>query len=110
MLLQTVGAGKPHSLCKKIIPGHVVSLVAHDIDRGNVNSLVKVINLRKISAATSLSARLEKKGSFLMTLSPAIFVDRDNTLTVDDGYNFEIAKFQKFKKSGTHKIRNFRFC
>lgn len=29
-----------------------------------------------------------------MTLSPAIFLDRDNTLTVDEGYNFEIAKFQ----------------
>ena len=29
-----------------------------------------------------------------MTLSPAIFLDRDNTLTVDAGYNFEIAKFQ----------------
>lgn len=29
-----------------------------------------------------------------MTLSPAIFLDRDNTLTVDEGYSFEIAKFQ----------------
>ena len=29
-----------------------------------------------------------------MTLSPAIFLDRDNTLTVDEGYNFKISKFQ----------------
>lgn len=29
-----------------------------------------------------------------MTLTPAIFLDRDNTLTVDAGHNFEIAKFQ----------------
>ena len=29
-----------------------------------------------------------------MTLSPAIFLDRDNTLTVDEGDSFAIAKFQ----------------
>ena len=29
-----------------------------------------------------------------MNLTPAIFLDRDNTLTVDEGYNFEIEKFQ----------------
>jgi D-glycero-D-manno-heptose 1,7-bisphosphate phosphatase len=29
-----------------------------------------------------------------MTLTPAIFIDRDNTLTIDEGYSFEIEKFQ----------------
>ena len=29
-----------------------------------------------------------------MNLTPAIFLDRDNTLTIDEGYNFEISKFQ----------------
>ena len=29
-----------------------------------------------------------------MNLTPAIFLDRDNTLTIDEGYNFEINKFQ----------------
>ena len=29
-----------------------------------------------------------------MTLIPAIFLDRDNTLTIDEGYNSEIEKFQ----------------
>ena len=29
-----------------------------------------------------------------MNLTPAIFLDRDNTLTIDEGYNFEIDKFQ----------------
>ena len=34
------------------------------------------------------------KGQFVMNLTPAIFLDRDNTLTIDEGYNFEIDKFQ----------------
>ena len=29
-----------------------------------------------------------------MTLTPAIFLDRDNTLTIDKGYSYEIKKFQ----------------
>ncbi len=29
-----------------------------------------------------------------MNLTPAIFLDRDNTLTIDEGYSFEIEKFQ----------------
>ena len=29
-----------------------------------------------------------------MNLTPAIFLDRDNTLTIDGGYGFEIEKFQ----------------
>ena len=29
-----------------------------------------------------------------MTLTPAIFLDRDNTLTIDEGNTFEIEKFQ----------------
>ena len=29
-----------------------------------------------------------------MILTPAIFLDRDNTLTIDEGYSFEIEKFQ----------------
>ena len=29
-----------------------------------------------------------------MILTPAIFLDRDNTLTIDEGYNSEIEKFQ----------------
>ncbi len=29
-----------------------------------------------------------------MTLTPAVFLDRDNTLTIDEGFTFEIAKFQ----------------
>ena len=29
-----------------------------------------------------------------MNLKPAIFLDRDNTLTIDRGYNFEIEKFE----------------
>ena len=29
-----------------------------------------------------------------MNLKPAIFLDRDNTLTIDEGYSFEIKKFQ----------------
>jgi hypothetical protein len=65
LLLQKVGAGKPHSTCKKIIPSDVVSLVAHDTDRGNVNSLVKAADLRKLSATTLLPARLGKKAFFL---------------------------------------------
>jgi histidinol phosphatase-like enzyme len=36
-----------------------------------------------------------------MTLSPAIFLDRDNTLTVDEGYSFEIAKFQWVARRGS---------
>ena len=50
---------------QKIIPGDVVSLVAHDNDRGNVNSLVKAADLRKLSAATLLPAGLGKKAIFL---------------------------------------------
>jgi hypothetical protein len=50
---------------QKIIPGDVVSLVAHDTGRGNVNSLVKDADLRKLSAATLLPARLGKKVFFL---------------------------------------------
>jgi hypothetical protein len=65
LLLQKVGAGKPHSICKKIIPGDVVSLVAHDTGRGNVNSLVKAADLRKLSVTTLLPARLGKKAFFL---------------------------------------------
>ena len=30
----------------------------------------------------------------MINLKPAIFLDRDNTLTVDEGYNFKIEKFQ----------------
>jgi hypothetical protein len=48
-----------------MIPGDVVSLVAHDTGRGNVNSLVKAADLRKLSAATLLPARLGKKAFFL---------------------------------------------
>ena len=29
-----------------------------------------------------------------MNLKPAIFLDRDNTLTIDEGYSFEIEKFE----------------
>ncbi|MEK9709651.1 MAG: HAD-IIIA family hydrolase, partial [Alphaproteobacteria bacterium] len=29
-----------------------------------------------------------------MILTPAIFLDRDNTLTIDEGHSFEIEKFQ----------------
>ena len=29
-----------------------------------------------------------------MNLKPAIFLDRDNTLTIDEGYSFKIGKFQ----------------
>ena len=29
-----------------------------------------------------------------MILTPAIFLDRDNTLTIDEGYSFKIEKFQ----------------
>ena len=29
-----------------------------------------------------------------MNLTPAIFLDRDNTLTIDEGFGFEIEKFQ----------------
>ena len=29
-----------------------------------------------------------------MNLTPAIFLDRDDTLTIDEGYSFEIEKFQ----------------
>ena len=29
-----------------------------------------------------------------MNLTPAIFLDRDNTLTIDEGYSFEIDRFQ----------------
>ena len=50
---------------QKIILGRVLSLVAHDTGRGNVNSLVKVGDLRKLSAATLLPARLGKKALFL---------------------------------------------
>tara|TARA_X000000950_G_scaffold75701_1_gene94615 strand:- start:513 stop:668 length:156 start_codon:yes stop_codon:yes gene_type:complete len=50
---------------QKIIPGDVVSLVAHDTGRGNVNSLVKAAELRKLSATTSLPVRLGKKAFFL---------------------------------------------
>ena len=61
LLLQKVGAGKPHSTCKKMTLGDVVSLVAHDNSRGNVNSLVKAADLRKLSAPTLLPARLGKR-------------------------------------------------
>ena len=50
---------------QKMIPGDVVSLVAHDTGRGNVNSLVKAADLRKLSAATLLPAGLGKKVIFL---------------------------------------------
>jgi hypothetical protein len=50
---------------QKIVLGHVLSLVAHDASRSNVNSLVKAGDLRKLSAATLLPARLEKKALFL---------------------------------------------
>jgi hypothetical protein len=50
---------------KKIITGDVVSLVAHDTGRSNVNSLVKAADLRKLSATTLLPARLGKKVLFL---------------------------------------------
>jgi hypothetical protein len=49
---------------QKIIPGDIVSLVAHDTDRSNVNSLVKAADLRKLSAATLLPAKLGKKAIF----------------------------------------------
>jgi hypothetical protein len=65
LLLQKFGAGKLHSTCKKIIPSDVVSLVAHDTDRSNLNSLVKAADLRKLSAATLLPAGLGKKAIFL---------------------------------------------
>jgi hypothetical protein len=48
-----------------MMPGDVMSLVAHDTGRGNVNSLVKAANLRKLYAATLLPARLGKKVLFL---------------------------------------------
>jgi len=41
-----------------------------------------------------------------MTLRPAIFLDRDNTLTVDEGYNFEIAKFQ-WMAGAPHALKCF---
>ena len=50
---------------QKMIPGDDVSLVAHDTGRGNVNSLVKAADLRKLSAATLLPAGLGKKVIFL---------------------------------------------
>ena len=50
---------------QKITAGDVVSLVAHDTGWGNVNSLVKAADLRKLSAATLLPARLGKKVLFL---------------------------------------------
>ena len=50
---------------QKMTPGDVVSLVAHDTGRGNVNSLVKAADLRKLSDATLLPARLGKKAFFL---------------------------------------------
>ena len=50
---------------QKIILSHVLSLVAHDTGRGNVNSLVKAVDLRKLSTATLLPARLGKKALFL---------------------------------------------
>ena len=34
-----------------------------------------------------------------MNLTPAIFLDRDNTLTIDEGYSFEINKFQWVNKA-----------
>ena len=49
-----------------------------------------------------------------MHLTPAIFLDRDNTLTIDKGNTFEIEKFQwvkgaplalsAFKKEGSVEI------
>jgi hypothetical protein len=50
---------------QKMIPGDVLSLVAHDTGRSNVNSLVKAADLRKLYAATLLPARLGKKVLFL---------------------------------------------
>ena len=50
---------------QKIIPGYVLSLVAHDTLTGNVNSLVKASDLRKMSAATLLPVWLGKKALFL---------------------------------------------
>jgi D-glycero-D-manno-heptose 1,7-bisphosphate phosphatase len=42
-----------------------------------------------------------------MPLVPAIFVDRDNTLTVDEGYSFEIDKFQ-WVQGAPAALRAFR--
>ena len=50
---------------QKMIPGDVLSLVAHDTGRSNVNSLVKAADLRKLYAATLLPAKLGKKVLFL---------------------------------------------
>ena len=46
---------------QKITLGHVLSLVAHDTGRGNVNSLVKANDLRKLFIVTLLLNLIGKR-------------------------------------------------